>query len=191
MGAFPFRRPAPPHGPGAARARRAALGRRGASRAFAQCDRIHARLGLPCALKPRLGAPFSALDARLQAAVDARYRLPAWTDGAWTRHKQADRLSRLVKPTISSPKPNRHDRGARHRNRALLSRPRRSCSRRSGSRRRRSRRANRRDEGRLPRLRARRRGRREPRGCRERSLVNRRTNAGRGIPTRAAARRRR
>jgi hypothetical protein len=42
-------------------------------------------------LKPHLGPGFEQLDARLQAAVDARYKLPPWTDESYAIHKRADR----------------------------------------------------------------------------------------------------
>ena len=44
-------------------------------------------------LRPHLGAEFARLDGRLQAAVDQRYRLPAWTEESYARHKHADRLA--------------------------------------------------------------------------------------------------
>jgi len=44
-------------------------------------------------LKPHLGPGFSALVARLQAAVDHRYDLPPWTSTDYVLHKQADRLA--------------------------------------------------------------------------------------------------
>jgi hypothetical protein len=44
-------------------------------------------------LKPHLGLGFSALVARLQAAVDHRYNLPAWTSTDYALHRQADRLA--------------------------------------------------------------------------------------------------
>lgn len=44
-------------------------------------------------LKPHLGPGFSALVARLQAAVDHRYDLPAWTPTDYALHKRADRLA--------------------------------------------------------------------------------------------------
>jgi hypothetical protein len=44
-------------------------------------------------LKPHLGDGFTQLVARLQAAIDIRYRLPAWDDPAFSRHKHADRLA--------------------------------------------------------------------------------------------------
>jgi len=44
-------------------------------------------------LKPHLGEGFARLVARLQAAVDTRYRLPARTQAEHARHKQADRLA--------------------------------------------------------------------------------------------------
>src|SRR5271167_2927014 len=58
-------------------------------------DATEFMLGWDCIapLKAQLGAPFSALEARLQAAVDARYRLPAWTPEDYARHKRADRLA--------------------------------------------------------------------------------------------------
>ena len=44
-------------------------------------------------LKPHLGPEFEQLDRRLQAAVDQRYQLPAWTEDTYARHKHADRLA--------------------------------------------------------------------------------------------------
>ena len=44
-------------------------------------------------LKPHLGLAFEQLDRRLQAAVDQRYQLPAWTDDTYAQHKHADRLA--------------------------------------------------------------------------------------------------
>jgi hypothetical protein len=44
-------------------------------------------------LKPHLGPGFSALVARLQAAVDHRYDLPTWTRTDHVLHKRADRLA--------------------------------------------------------------------------------------------------
>lgn len=44
-------------------------------------------------LKPHLGRGFARLVARLQAAVDTRYALPAWTAAEYASHKQADRLA--------------------------------------------------------------------------------------------------
>jgi len=44
-------------------------------------------------LKPHLGPGFSALVARLQAAVNDRYDLPAWTAADHAQHKRADRLA--------------------------------------------------------------------------------------------------
>ena len=44
-------------------------------------------------LKPHLGPGFSALVARLQAAVDHRYDLPTWTPADHALHKRADRLA--------------------------------------------------------------------------------------------------
>jgi 5'-deoxynucleotidase YfbR-like HD superfamily hydrolase len=44
-------------------------------------------------LKPLLGAGYRELNDRLQAAVDVRYRLPAWTEQSYARHKAADRLA--------------------------------------------------------------------------------------------------
>jgi uncharacterized protein len=58
-------------------------------------DATEFMLGWDCIapLKAALGAPFRELEARLQAVVDARYRLPAWTAGAYAKHKRADRLA--------------------------------------------------------------------------------------------------
>ena len=44
-------------------------------------------------LKRHLGPGFDALVRRLQAAVDTRYRLPAWTPASHASHKHADRLA--------------------------------------------------------------------------------------------------
>jgi hypothetical protein len=44
-------------------------------------------------LKPHLGDGFRRLVARLQAALDERYQLPAWDDAAYRRHKHADHLA--------------------------------------------------------------------------------------------------
>jgi hypothetical protein len=47
----------------------------------------------PMPLKPILGAGYRDLDERMQEAVDARYRLPPWTEQSYARHKAADRLA--------------------------------------------------------------------------------------------------
>jgi len=44
-------------------------------------------------LKPHLGDGFARLVTRLQAALDTRYALPAWTAESHARHKHADRLA--------------------------------------------------------------------------------------------------
>ena len=44
-------------------------------------------------LKPYLGVGFAQLVARIQAAIDTRYALPAWTTESYARHKHADRLA--------------------------------------------------------------------------------------------------
>ena len=44
-------------------------------------------------LKPHLGDGFHRLVARLQAALDERYQLPAWDDAAYRLHKHADHLA--------------------------------------------------------------------------------------------------
>ncbi len=44
-------------------------------------------------LKPHLGKGYLGLVARLQAAIDARYALPAWDDDAYRHHKHADQLA--------------------------------------------------------------------------------------------------
>jgi hypothetical protein len=49
-------------------------------------------------LKPHLGPGFSALVARLQAAVNDRYDLPAWTAADHAQHKRADRLAAANRP---------------------------------------------------------------------------------------------
>src|SRR5271166_3244622 len=58
-------------------------------------DATEFMLGWDCIapLKPQLGPDFARLDQRLQAAIDQRYRLPAWTEDAYARHKRADRLA--------------------------------------------------------------------------------------------------
>jgi hypothetical protein len=58
-------------------------------------DATEFMLGWDCIapLKAQLGAPFRQLEARLQAAVDARYRLPQWTAEDYAKHKRADRLA--------------------------------------------------------------------------------------------------
>ena len=63
------------------------------------CELLHDAaefmLGWDCIapLKAQLGAPFRQLEARLQAAVDARYLLPSWTAEDYAKHKRADRLA--------------------------------------------------------------------------------------------------
>ena len=44
-------------------------------------------------LKSQLSPQFERLDDRLQAAVDRRYPLPAWTEDSYARHKHADRFA--------------------------------------------------------------------------------------------------
>jgi len=44
-------------------------------------------------LKLHLGPGFAELDGRLQAAIDLRYKLPAWTEDSYKNHKFADRLA--------------------------------------------------------------------------------------------------
>jgi hypothetical protein len=44
-------------------------------------------------LKPHLGEGFARLVGKLQAAIDRRYDLPAWTPEQHARHKAADRLA--------------------------------------------------------------------------------------------------
>ncbi len=58
-------------------------------------DAAEFMLGWDCIapLKAQLGEPFRQLEARLQAAVDARYRLPPWTAEDYAKHKRADRLA--------------------------------------------------------------------------------------------------
>ena len=58
-------------------------------------DAAEFMLGWDCIapLKAQLGQPFRQLEARLQAAVDARYRLPQWTAEDYAKHKRADRLA--------------------------------------------------------------------------------------------------
>ena len=58
-------------------------------------DATEFMLGWDCItpLKAQLGEPFHALDARLQSAIDTRYRLPEWTPEAYAIHKRADGLA--------------------------------------------------------------------------------------------------
>ena len=58
-------------------------------------DATEFMLGWDCItpLKAQLGEPFRALEARLQSAIDTRYRLPEWTPEAYAIHKRADRLA--------------------------------------------------------------------------------------------------
>jgi hypothetical protein len=44
-------------------------------------------------IKRHLGPGFDALVRRLQAAVNSRYQLPAWTPASYASHKHADRLA--------------------------------------------------------------------------------------------------
>ncbi len=44
-------------------------------------------------VKPHLGAGYTAVVGRLQAAVASRYHLPAWRADEHARHKHADRLA--------------------------------------------------------------------------------------------------
>ena len=44
-------------------------------------------------LKPHLGQEFEDLAGRLQAVIEQRYRLPAWTGDDHVLHKRADRLA--------------------------------------------------------------------------------------------------
>jgi hypothetical protein len=58
-------------------------------------DATEFMLGWDCItpLKAQLGKPFRASDARLQSAIDTRYRLPEWTLEAYAIHKRADGLA--------------------------------------------------------------------------------------------------
>jgi hypothetical protein len=58
-------------------------------------DATEFMLGWDCItpLKAQLGEPFRALEARLQSAIDTRYRLPGWTPEAYAIHKRADGLA--------------------------------------------------------------------------------------------------
>jgi len=44
-------------------------------------------------VKPHLGEGYASVVQRLQAAIVARYHLPAWTEEDYTCHKRADRLA--------------------------------------------------------------------------------------------------
>jgi uncharacterized protein len=58
-------------------------------------DATEFMLGWDCIapLKAQLGEPFGELEARLQAAINARYRLPPWAAEDYVKHKRADRLA--------------------------------------------------------------------------------------------------
>ena len=58
-------------------------------------DATEFMLGWDCIapLKAQLGAPFRQLEVRLEAAVEARYRLPPWSAEGYAKHKRADRLA--------------------------------------------------------------------------------------------------
>ena len=58
-------------------------------------DAAEFMLGWDCIapLKAQLGAPFRQLEARLEAAVEARYQLPPWTTEDYAKHKRADLLA--------------------------------------------------------------------------------------------------
>ena len=58
-------------------------------------DATEFMLGWDCIapLKAQLGQPFRVIEARLQAAVDARYQLPPWTAEDYASHMRADRLA--------------------------------------------------------------------------------------------------
>ena len=58
-------------------------------------DATEFMLGWECIapLKAQLGEPFRTLDARLQSAIDTRYRLPEWTPEAYAIHKRAAGLA--------------------------------------------------------------------------------------------------
>jgi len=81
-------------------------------------------LGWDCIapLKAQLGAPFRQLETRLQAAVEARYRLPSWAAEDYAGRSSRRRLRGVPRRRLE---PNRHGRGARHRDPAA---PRRSSS---------------------------------------------------------------
>ncbi len=44
-------------------------------------------------LKPSLGADYDSLVARIRAAIETRYAIPAWDDESYAAHKRADRLA--------------------------------------------------------------------------------------------------
>ena len=56
-------------------------------------------------IKPHLGPAFQQLDRRLQAAVDQRYQLPAWTEDIYAQHKHADRLAAASEASMLSAGP--------------------------------------------------------------------------------------
>ena len=93
MGAPALRRPTQPHRAGDPGGGRRADRGGWASRAPARRHGIHAGLGLHHPAQAQLGEPFRALEARLQTAIDARYRLPEWTPEDYPLHKRADRLA--------------------------------------------------------------------------------------------------
>src|SRR5208282_3209997 len=109
-------------------------------------DATEFMLGWDCIvpLKAQFGEPFRELEARLQAAVDARYQLP-WTAEDHAKHKTGrlscgclrgtDMIKALgieIHPLLDDPLPPNGfaRRLTLHfpRNRRLLPRPRRSCS---------------------------------------------------------------
>ena len=81
-------------------------------------DATEFMLGWDCItpLKAQLGEPFRALDARLQSAIDTRYRLPEWTPEAYAIHKRADRPRRRVRSfPCRGLEPGRHTQDPAHR----------------------------------------------------------------------------
>src|SRR5271165_5086986 len=93
MGSSPFRRPAQLDRPRDPRADGPLTAREGLRELLH--DATEFMLGWDCIapLKAQLGALFRQLEARLQAAVDARYQLPPWTAEDHAKHERADRLA--------------------------------------------------------------------------------------------------
>src|SRR5271165_5798777 len=95
MGSSPFRRPAQLDRPRDPRADGPLTSREGLRELLH--DATEFMLGWDCIapLKAQLGEPFRQLEARLQAAVDARYRLPPWTAEDYAKHNSTVTKSRF------------------------------------------------------------------------------------------------
>ena len=69
-------------------------------------DATEFMLGWDCItpLKAQLGEPFRALEARLQSAIDTRYRLPEWTPEAYAADYRIKSRSTVIRPHIAQLK---------------------------------------------------------------------------------------